>query len=77
MLVDIDGNIEHHRLNFLFILQKNKNRSKHTCSIILGLLLQILVAALKFFLGHEKVEDGDSDSDDEVRLIESNSGIKI
>lgn len=38
------------------------------------LFLQILVAALKFFLGHEKAEDGDSDSDDEVRLIESNSG---
>jgi hypothetical protein len=42
MLVDIDGNIEHHRLNFLFILQKNKNRSKHTCSIILGLFLILL-----------------------------------
>jgi len=35
MLVDIDGNIKHHCLNFLFILQRNKNRSKHTCSIIL------------------------------------------
>ena len=29
---------------------------------------KILVAALKFFLGHEKVEDGDSDSDDEKTM---------